>query len=143
MAQRELLDFFERHAGSQTPYLTEARAALQEDDCESSAASSTVECTELLSTYTFRAEHLKGIRTAHAVQLQSEVTELCVALERASGHAARFFSATLRGGLSFLFLEDATTMEILGALASHDARKLSDDDRQRVWGPPRASEIPR
>jgi hypothetical protein len=134
MAQRELLDFLERHATSQSPYLAEARAALQMADSESSASPSTAKCAELLSTYSVRARHLKTIQSAHAEQLQREVAALCITLDRASAHAARIFSVTLAAGRSLIFFEDAETLELLGALASYDARKLSDEDWYRVWG---------
>lgn len=57
-------------------------------------------------------------------------------MNRVLALGTRVFQVTLCGGRTFLFFEDAGTSELLGALASHDARRLSDDDWLREWGIP-------
>ena len=134
MRPRELLDFFERHGGSPSPYIDEAHAAVRAGTCDSGFSPSTVPCTDLLPIYVVRAKHLESLGAAHAARLHGEVMILCAALKRAIGHAARLFHIPLRDGRTFTFFENTTTSELLGALASYDARALSEEEWLRVWG---------
>jgi hypothetical protein len=121
MMQREVLEFFERHAGLPVPHLAEAYAAVCPGACDAGISRREVACSELLSIYAARAKHLANFGTAYAATLRREVIDLCAELDRNIGHSARFLHVALRDGRMLVLFEDASTSRVLGAMATYEA----------------------
>jgi hypothetical protein len=137
MTHSAVQEFFKRHA-LDSPHVGTARAAYEAGG-RVDASSTTVPGSKLLDIYKARVNFLSSKSSDHAVQLAAELAAFCTALERTPSCLVSIFAVTAPDGRSYIFFEDATTRALLGTAASYDARLMSDEEYERIWGVARGS----